>query len=295
MKKINQKKLIKNPVVDVIVKLVVLSIASFILAFDVKSFVNAAGLYPAGFSGISILVQKLALRYADIQIPYSALYLPFNIVPVIIGFKHVGKQFTLWSLYVVVLSSVLTDIIPVIPVTDDTILLTIFGGLISGIGIVLTLIVGAGTGGTDFISIYFSEKKGIDVWNYILVFNVGILIAAGAFFGFDKALYSIIFQYVSTTVLNQAYKRYQKDTLLIITSKPMEIYHKIEELTNHGATLLKGTGCYELDEKDILYSVVGRAEVDMVTAAIKEIDPHAFVNIIKTEQVRGNFYKKPTK
>jgi uncharacterized membrane-anchored protein YitT (DUF2179 family) len=125
--------------------------------------------------------------------------------------------------------------------------------------------------------------------------NVVILGTAGILFGFDKAMYSIIYQFTCTQILQTMFKRYQKDTLLIITDQPMAVYGKIRELTNHDATLLKGTGCYEFKEKDILYSVVGRDEVDKVIAAIKEIDEKAFINVINTEQINGRFYKPPTR
>ena len=122
-----------------------------------------------------------------------------------------------------------------------------------------------------------------------------ILTTAGILFGFDKALYSIIYQFTSTQVIQTLFKRYQKDTLLIITSQPQAIYGKIRELTHHDATLIHGTGCFEGAERNILYSVVGREQVDKVISAIKKIDEKAFINVIRTEQINGRFYKVPTK
>ena len=272
-----------------------LTLASAIMAFNLKSFINTGGLFPGGFSGLTVLIQQIFDKFFSINIPYSALYLPLNLIPAYIGFRFIGKRFTIYSFYVVFLSGVLTDIFPKITITYDTLLISIFGGIISGAAISLCLINGASGGGTDFISIYYSEKKGIDTWNYILAANVVILGTAGLLFGFDKALYSIIYQFAATQVLQAMFKRYQKDTLLIITDQPMAVYGKIKELTNHDATLIKGMGCYEHKEKDILYSVVGREEVDKVVAAIREIDDKSFVNVINTEQINGRFYKPPTK
>lgn len=272
-----------------------LTLASAIMAFNLKSFINTGGLFPGGFSGLTVLIQQIFDKFFSINIPYSALYLPLNLIPAYIGFRFIGKRFTIYSFYVVFLSGVLTDIFPKITITYDTLLISIFGGIISGAAISLCLINGASGGGTDFISIYYSEKKGIDTWNYILAANVVILGTAGLLFGFDKALYSIIYQFAATQVLQAMFKRYQKDTMLIITDQPMAVYGKIKELTNHDATLIKGMGCYEHKEKDILYSVVGREEVDKVVAAIREIDDKSFVNVINTEQINGRFYKPPTK
>ncbi len=285
----------KNKIKGELIMFASLTLASAAIAFNLKSFVNAGGLFPGGFSGLAILMQQITEKFFDLSIPYSAIYLPVNLIPAYIGFKYIGKKFTIYSFYLVFLSSFLTDAFPAFTITYDILLIAIFGGLISGAAVSLALVSGASGGGTDFIAIYFSEKKGVDVWNYILLGNVVILTTAGILFGFDKALYSIIFQFTSTQVLGTLFKRYQQDTLLIITDQPMAVYGKIRELTNHDATLIEGSGCYEGAERHILYSVIGREQVDKVIGAIKEIDEHAFINVIKTEQINGRFYRTPTK
>lgn len=92
----------------------------------------------------------------------------------------------------IVVSGILTDIVPSFPMTQDILLISIFGGLINALAISLCLFANATSGGTDFIAIFLSEKYGIDSWNYIFAGNVVILGIAGALFGWDKALYSII-------------------------------------------------------------------------------------------------------
>jgi len=218
-----------------------------------------------------------------------------NLIPIYIGVRYLGKRFTFFSVYVIVVSSILTDLLPNVAITSDILLISVFGGIINGAAVGLCLLAGASAGGTDFISIYFSEKKGIDTWNYIFMANICILVAAGLIFGFDKALYSIIFQYATTQIIQMLHKRYQKHTLLIITEQPNVIYGRIKAITNHDATLFKGIGCYQGAERNMLYSVVSSDEVDKVMAAIKETDPGAFINSIKTEEIGGWFYSKPNK
>ena len=294
-KKENEKTNTKSNLKAEVKMFVALTIASAVVAFNLKSFVNTGGLFPGGFSGLSLLIQQIFSSFFNISIPFSALYIPLNLIPAYIGFRYIGKRFTIYSFYLVFLSSFLTDLFPAVTITSDILLIAVFGGIINGVAVSISLISGASGGGTDFIAIYFSEKKGIDVWNYILMANAVILITAGILFGFDKALYSIIFQFTSTQILQGMFKRYQKDTLLIITDQPTAVYGKIRELTNHDATLIEGNGCYEGATRNILYSVVGREEVDKVISAIKAIDEHAFINVIKTEQLNGRFYQTPTR
>lgn len=267
--------------------------AAMIMAINLKSFVRTGGLIPGGFNGLTILLQEISVLLWQVEPPFSVINFCLNAVPVVISFKFIGKKFTMYSCLMIALTGVLTDMVPGYAVTTDPLLVAVFGGLFQALAISICLFSGATSGGTDFIAIFLSEKFGIDSWNYIFAGNVVILTIAGMLFGWDKALYSIIFQFTSTQVLQTLYKRYQKQTLLIVTGKPDEIYEGIREITNHDATLIKGIGCYRKKECNILYSVVGRDEVRKVLKYVKETDPDAFVNMIRTESLSGRFYQRP--
>ena len=275
-------------------RIFIICLASLLMAVNIKSFVRTGGLYPGGATGLTILIQRVAQLFLNVELPYSVVNLLLNAVPVYIGFRFIGKKFTLYSCLMIVLTRVLTDIVPGYTITYDTLLISIFGGMINGLVISVCLLVNATTGGTDFIAIFLSEKKGVDSFNIILALNVVILAAAGILFGWDKALYSIIFQYASTQVLHTLYKKYQQNTLFVVTNKPQEVSEAIARECNHGATILEGEGSYEHCERHVVYSVVSSAESKRVIHAVKETDPEAFVNVIRTEQLSGRFYQKPT-
>lgn len=278
---------------DTIKRTLMIVVAAMIMAINLKSFVRTGGLIPGGFNGVTRLIQEICMLLWQVEPPFSVINFILNAVPVFISFKFIGKHFTGYSCLMILLSGIFTDIVPGYVVTTDTLLVAVFGGIINAVAISICLFAGATSGGTDFIAIFLSERRSIDSWNYIFAGNVVILGIAGAIFGWDKALYSIIFQYASTQVLQALYKRYQKQTLLIVTNKPDEIYEAIREVTNHDATLIKGIGCYQKKECNILYSVVGRDEVRKVLNCTREADPQAFVNMIRTESLSGRFYQKP--
>lgn len=267
-------------------------IAAVIFAVNIKTFVRAGGLYPGGFNGLTLLIQGIFREFAGMEIPYTLINVALNAIPVLIGLKYIGIKFTLSSCVVIVLSSILTDLIPSQPITYDPLLISIFGGLINGFVVSLCLIGNTSSGGTDFIAIYFSEKNGQDIWNYILCGNAVILVAAGLLFGWDKALYSIIFQFTSTQMVQMLHQRYKKHTLFIITRHPDEVYEEISKLSHHSATRLDGTGCYSGDNTAMIYSVVSREEAKLLVKKVAEVDSHAFVNIIKTDFINGRFYYK---
>ena len=283
----------KHPKFYQVFRIFVVFFASMLYAWNLRCFAKTAGLFPGGFSGVSLLLQEIGLTFFHIDIPYTFFNVALNIFPIYIGFRFLGKKFTWYSILTIFLSSIFVDLLPAYVFTQDVLLISVFGGLLNGFAICLCLNVGTTTGGTDFISIYLSSQKGIDAWNYILLGNVIILAIAGALFGWSIALYSIIYQFCSTQVIQMLYKRYKKETLFIISDKSNEIYHAIRETTNHDATLFQGIGCYEEKEKTLIYSVINTEAKRQLIPMIRSIDPHAFINIVKTEELEGRFHNTP--
>jgi len=271
-----------------------ISLAALLQAFNMKTFVSVGGLFPGGVTGLTVLIQRCALRYLNIDLPYTPVNLLINAIPVYIGFRFVGKKLTLYSFYFIILSSFLTDLFPLHAITQDTLLISIFGGMINGFLVSICLQMNANTGGTDFISLFLSERTGIDSFNVILGVNVVILSVAGLLFGWDKALYSIIFQFFSTQVIHLRFQRYQQTTLFIVTNSAKEVSKAISRASNHGATIMHGEGSYSDEKRDVVYSVVSSAESKQVIKAVIEVDPGAFVNSLHTEALSGWFYRKPT-
>ncbi len=127
----------------------------------------------------------------------------------------------------------------------------------------------ATSGGTDSIAVALSEKRNVDAWNAILLGNAVLLAAAGFLFGWDKALYSIVFQFASNQVVRALNFRYKR------------------------ATLFYGMGLYNGDPRTMIYSGISGNQVKTITKQVRMIDPQAFVNVIKTDQVAGNCYRIP--
>jgi uncharacterized membrane-anchored protein YitT (DUF2179 family) len=278
-------------------RIFLLLLGSVLMAFNINTFVHAGEIIPGGFTGLTLLIQEITLRFFGLRIPFSIILFVLNAVPAAVCFKFIGKKFALYSCMVIVVSGLLTDFMPAmfteILEVHDTLLSAVFGGILQAVSISLCLYADATSGGTDFIAIYISEKYRKDAWNYIFAGNCVILAVAASLFTLDKALYSIIFQFTSTIALSSLYRNYQQRTLLIITEKPDEIYALIREQTNHGATAFRGVGYYEKAERTMLYSVVSANEISPLVNAIKKLDGSAFVNVLKTEQINGKFYRRP--
>ena len=120
-----------------------------------------------------------------------------------------------------------------------------------------------------------------------------MLSVAGVLFGWEAALYSIIFQFVSTNVINYLHKDYSKATLNIITTKPDEIINPLMAYTHHAISRFEGVGCYSKTPRTLLYIVVSESEVKDVVHFGRQYDPQAFINIQRSEGLEGRFYHEP--
>jgi len=274
-------------------RLMLIIVGAALYAAGLVCFARPAGLFPGGFTGLSLLIQESCTRYLGFTPPFSLFSLSLNFIAAALCFRYIGKRFALFSMLAVAISSVLTDVIPVYAFSTDPLLCSVFGGLVNGLGISLCLRADASTGGTDFISIYLAEKSGRDAFNIILSGNVVMLAVAGLLFGWERALYSMIFQFCATQALHTLFRRYQHRTLWIVTDQPEEVYAIIRDSTHHGATLFHGTGLYRNEPRSMIYTVLSGDDIRRVVHDVRQVDPHAFINAQRTDSLTGRFYRRP--
>ncbi len=268
-------------------------IGSLLCAININTFINAGGLFPGGFTGLTVFIQRFAQQYFEVEIPYSLVNFTLNAIPAYIGYKTVGKKFTMYSCVMIILTGVFVEIIPITNITEDILLITVFGGILQGVALGIALRGNASSGGTDFIAMWISKRTNQPAWNYILAMNGVMLVAAGYLFGWNAALYSIIFQYCSTQVINIVHTRYKRMTLFIVTSNPDIVIEEIQNSTHHGVTRLEGIGTYYGRPRTMLYTVIDSQNVKGLVTRIREIDQTSFVNVTKTEAIEGKFYQRP--
>ncbi len=284
----------ENTLREDVVRVLAVTAASLIFAVNFKSFVQTGDLFPGGFTGLTRLIMRCALEFGGVELPFGPINLLTNAIPVFVGLKFIGRRFTAFSCLCILLTSVFTDLVPSLPITEDTLLICVFGGLINGLGCGLLLTARVCSGGTDFIAIALSERKNIDAWNYILLGNAVMLLTAGALFGWDKALYSIIFQFTSTQVIRMIDPAGRRATLFIVTGRESAggVCAQIQE-TNHSATLIEGVGLYNGAPCVLIYSVVENSQIRKLVRDVQQYDPHAFVNVLRTDKLSGRFYRRP--
>ena len=262
-------------------------------AFALTSFSVPAGIYPSGVSGLSRLLSDILKTFMNYDLPYFYLYLIINIILAFIVFRHIGKLFTIFSLLQTVLVSLLASKFQALHILDDRLLMALFGGLINGFGVSLALTNGASSGGTDFLSVYFSNKFHRSMWDYVFVFNSLLVLVSGLLFGWETAAYSMIYQYTSTLIVNRMHKRYTHLAIIIVTKKPDAVIDSILNNVRHGITRISAKGGYMGDEETILYTVVNTFQTAEVVRYALQGDDKAFIETRNSIAVYGNYYQKP--
>ena len=262
-------------------------------AFSLTSFSMTVNIYPSGIAGLTRLISDILLDFFNINLPFFYMYLLINVLLAILVYKHIGKLFTIFSLLQTALVSLFSSFFPQVHLLEEMILIAIFGGLINGFGVSLALTHDASSGGTDFLSIYYSNKFHKSMWDYVFGFNCLVIFVAGLLYGWERAAYSIIFQFMSNYIITHMHKRYTHQAIIIITKEPDKVIDEILKNVRHGITKISAQGAYKGENETMLYTVVNTFQTNEVVKYALQGDPKAFIETRKTLNVYGNYYQKP--
>lgn len=286
------KNLRKNSKIRILITLISVIIAAFMQAYVINVFIMPANLLSGGFTGVAILIEKIAVRYG-ISFPVSLGMILLNIPVAVLCYKNISPKFTFFSLLEVFLASFFLNFTNFSCLFDDILLNIVFGGFGYGLSTVIALKGNASTGGTDFIALYISNLKGKSIWGYIFIFNTIILLIFGYRFSWKYAGYSILFQFISTKTIDSFYRRYKRVTLQITTTKAQDVIDVYLRQYLHGISCVDAIGGYSKKSMNLLHTVVSSYEVQDVVDLMRGVDEHIIINVLKTENFIGSFYQAP--
>ncbi len=267
-------------------KLFNIFIGVLIQTIAIKYFFIPVGLFTTGITGIAIIISDFVTI-----IDYSIWYFILNIPLIILGFLKIGKRFTFFTLIAVVLFTIITQLLPdnVEVISDEELLMSIFGGMTLGFGISLTFKAGGSTGGLDIVAIYLSERFGKPTGFYAFQMNALIVLVISISYGLEKALFTLVALFITTSIIDRVHRRYKRVTLTVITKDPQDIIDDIQSNSQRGITVMKAKGAYSGAEKSVLYIVALSYEYMDIVEKIRRIDDTAFINVANSVGVFGNF------
>lgn len=256
--------------------------------FGIKGFLLSSRLIDGGITGVSMLVALAC--HVQLEIVLPIINLPF----IFIGFTQLGWAFAVRSAVGIAGIALAIAFLPFPAVTSDRLLTAIFGGIFLGGGIGLAVRGGAVLDGTEIMALLISRKRSsVSVGDVILVFNIILFIVALVVLGIDATLYSIL-TYVSAakTVDFVIHGIDEFTAITIVSDMNALIRERITGELGRGVTVYKGYGGKTGAEKDILYCVVTRLEIDKIKSIVRELDPKAFIVFHPLGGVEGGVVRK---
>ena len=260
-------------------------------AFGFKGFLLTNNFIDGGATGISLLISALT------RIPLPLLILLVNIPFVILGYKVVGKIFAIKTALAITGLSVCLATLTFPNVTNDNLLVAVFGGFFLGAGIGFAVRGGAVIDGTEVLAIYLSKKFGTTIGDIIILINVIIFSTAAYFLGIEIALYSMITYLSASKTLDFIVEGIDEYIgVTIIASNSEEIRRMIIETMGRGVTVYSGKKGYgkkgETKNTEIIYTVITRLEINRLNTEIEKIEPDAFIVMNSVKDTKGGMIKK---
>lgn len=284
-----------------VINFVFLAIAGIINAFGVTLFLFPVKLYDSGISGLSMLLDQVTPSYLN----FSLFLLILNVPIFVFGLKKQGLTFTIYSIFVVGIYALTSYLIMhVFPIDlnfvsplagSDLLLCAVFGGLISGVGSGLTIRFGGAIDGMDVLSVVFAKKIGISIGAFVMVFNTLLYIVCGiVIHSWILPLYSIVTYFVGSKTVDFIVEGFDRSMCaMIVTNKAEEISSALSEHFKAGGTIVDAIGGYSKDEKQIIYFIVNRFQINKLKMIVTGIDDKAFItlqdvsDIVKKSKERG--------
>ncbi|KHO13641.1 hypothetical protein OA78_0245 [Latilactobacillus curvatus] len=270
-------------------KIIIAMVYGFLAAVSVNLFLIPAKTYSSGVTGIAQLLTSL-VSYMGGSLSVAMLVFILNVPLLILAWFKINHQYAIFSIVAVFTSVLFLKIIPVPvhPIVTERFAGALFGGALIGLGVGLCFKAGFSTGGTDVIVTLVGRLTGKRVGVVNNIINGMIILAAGIFFGWGAALYSIVEIFVSSLLMDYIYIQQQKVTVTIFTKRPEELKKRMRDFI-HGATELDGTGLYTNQETTVIMTVVSKYDLTELKRVVKDADPNAFVNIQSTMNLWGKF------
>lgn len=263
----------------------------FSAAFGLKGFLLTNHFIDGGATGISLLISNLT------GWPLYIFLIVINMPFVLLAFKIIGRQFAFKTALAITGLACVVAFVEFPDVTQDKLLVAVFGGFFLGAGIGLSVRGGAVIDGTEVLAIYLSRKFSTTIGDIVTIINVIIFSTAAYFLGVEVALYSMITYLAASKTLDFIVEGLEEYIgVTIISSHSKEIKQMIASNLGRGFTVYMGKKGFgkrgETNENDILYTVITRLELNKLNTEIQKIDPNAFVVMTPVKDTKGGMIKK---
>lgn len=268
---------------------ILLGCTVFSLGFDL--FLDPNNINVGGITGIAMILREL-LGFGSIGAYFAAINIPLFLL----GYKELGRRFFIGSMLGMLFSTVLLDLLTIIPVPKiDLMLAALYGGGLTGLGLGLVFMAGASTGGSDIMAKLLRKRfRRLKLSRLMLILDIITVTLTGVVFhDITRTLYSALPLYVSALVMDSVtYGLDYSSMALIISDKYSEIVAEIARKLERGTTLLDAHGGYHGDSRQVVMCAIRRRQITELKDLVSRIDPNAFMILQDAHQVLGEGFMR---
>lgn len=278
---------------QLILDILLMLLGVLIAGFALQGFLVPNKFLDGGITGLSILIHEIY------HINLAYLLVLFNLPVLIAGYFFISKQFAVKTFISLIMLGLCVYFIPYPVMTNDKLLISIFGGLLLGLGIGLSMRAGCALDGIEVLALYTVKHSSFTIIEIILAFNIILFSVAAINFGIETALYSILTFIAASKMIDYVIEGIQAYTGVTIISGESEIIkHRLVNELGRGITVYKGErgflpGKFEVyTDCDIIFTVVTRMEMRKLKNVVYQIDPKAFVFVNTIREASGGIIKR---
>ncbi len=282
-----------NKILSTLWDYALISVGSLIFCLAWTSFVIPNGLSSGGLTGLCTIIQY------GVGIPIGITYPVINIALLLLGFLVLGKGFGIKTIYVIALTSVLFDVLPMFPQLqvhmDEKLLVALVGAAMESVGIGLVMLRGGSTGGTDIIAMVINKYWPISVGRVYLVTDIFIILSI--LLVPDKGVVDVIYAYIMMIGFSFGIDfvllgNKSSVQILVFSSRYQEIADHVIHNVNRGVTALQSVGWYSQKESKVLMIIARKAEMNGIINEIRGIDKRAFISVSSAMSVFGEGFEE---
>ena len=264
-----------------------LTLAGIVNAYGVIMFLAPVKLFDSGISGTSMLISQYTPQWCSL----SLMLVLLNIPVFLIGLKKEGLPFTIYSIYAVLIYSlvawIITDVLPVdvsfaSPLANqDLFLCAIFGGIISGMGSGLTVRFGGAIDGIDILGVMFAKRIGLSLGSFVMIYNVVLYIICGIVMNsWILPLNSIVTYAAASKTIDFVVEGLDRSkAAFIITTRPEQVCKALSDTFENGITTISAKGYYSNSDRTLIYFVVNHFQIGRMKNIVHQMDPKAYIAI----------------
>ena len=277
----------ENVFTERILPFILLTLGAAIAAFALEEFLVPFTILDGGIVGVSMILAQLT------PIKLGLLVVVLNVPFLLLGLKRLGWRFLIRALYAMLLFSLLLEVFAPLPaITDQDLLVVVFGGLLLGLGVGLILYAGGCLDGTEIVAMILSRRTSFSTGQIILGINIVIYTVAGFLFSIDRALFSLLTYFITSRVIDLVDNGMEQGkALMIITDQGEHVANAIYSQLGRTCTMMTGRGMIS-GGKTVLYCVLTRIEVPTVKQIIHDMDGSAFVTVTDVSEIIGQHIKQ---